>query len=300
MSEHDNRKEPCRNVLRKREGRGARLARSEEGAYPEVCNRRATPPVGMDRPSQRAGYFETATTFKEIVRAFMAEVDRPTLLLLLVAATMPVVYVYQGVPQFYIAHLADPQNPMTPLYAQYWRFGAVFVLFFAVPAFLWLLLARRPLADLGLRLGDWRLGLKAVGLALAVVVPVLWFNAAAPDMQAEYPLAKEATQGGMGRFVIYELLYVLYYWGWEFLFRGALQLGLLRKLGLAGSCMTQLLPSVLLHIGKPLGETGGAVVVAPIFGALAVRTRSFLYVFLFHYAIGVVNDVFCAMRQGLL
>ena len=238
-------------------------------------------------------------SFKEVARAALAEVDRPTLLLLALAACMPVVYVYQGVPQFYTTHLADTQDAMAPVYAQYWRFCAVFVLFFIIPAAAYRLLARRPLAELGLRLGDHRTGLKVVAAALVVVVPVLWINAAAPEMQAEYPLAKEAT-GDLRRFVIYELLYVLYYWGWEFLFRGALQLGLLRKMGLAGSCMVQLLPSVLLHIGKPLGETWGAVVAAPIFGALAVRTRSFLYVFLFHYTIGVVNDLFCAMRQGLL
>ena len=239
------------------------------------------------------------SSFRSVARAFWAEVDRPTLLLLVLAAALPVVYVYQGVPQFYVAHLADPADPMAPVFAQYWRFGAVFALFFMIPAAAWRLLARRPLTELGLRLGDHRAGLKLVGVSLAVVVPVLWINATAPDMQAEYPLAKEATHSAR-LFVIYELVYVLYYWGWEFLFRGALQLGLRRKMGLAGSCMVQLLPSVLLHIGKPVGETWGAVVAAPIFGAVAVRTRSFLYVFLFHYTIGVVNDVFCAMRQGLL
>lgn len=238
-------------------------------------------------------------SFRSVARAFWAEVDRPTLLLLVLAATLPVVYVYQGVPQFYNAHLADTSDPMAPVFAQYWRFGMVFALFFVFPAVAYRLLARRPLAELGLCLGDYRVGLTVVAAALAVVVPVLWINAAAPDMQAEYPLAKEAT-GSVRLFVVYELIYVLYYWGWEFLFRGALQLGLRPKMGLAGSCMVQLLPSVLLHIGKPVGETWGAVVAAPIFGAVALRTRSFLYVFLFHYTIGVVNDVFCAMRQGLL
>jgi len=55
-------KEPSSNRMRMREGRGARLARSEEGAYPKVRNRRVTPPGGMDRPSERAEYCGTATT----------------------------------------------------------------------------------------------------------------------------------------------------------------------------------------------------------------------------------------------
>ena len=240
-------------------------------------------------------------SYREIVRRAAGELDRPTLLLLVMAACLPVLYVYQGVPAFYIAHLADAAAPpaRTAVYAQYWRFGAVFVRFFVVPALVWRLGARRPLAELGLRLGDVRAGLMVVGVALGVVVPLLWVNAGMPEMQAEYPLAREAT-AELSTLVLYELVYVLYYWGWEFLFRGALQLGLRPRLGVVGSCMVQLLPSVLLHIGKPLGETWGAVVAAPIFGAVALRTRSFLYVFLFHYSIGVINDLFCAMRQGLL
>ena len=238
-------------------------------------------------------------SFAGLARALWAELDRPTALLLLLAACLPVVYVYQGVPSFYLAHLAAPGDAATPVYAQYWRFGAVFVLFFVVPAVAWRLVARRPLTELGLRAGDVGVGLKFVAVALAVAVPALWINAADPQMQAEYPLAREAF-GDTAALVTYELLYVLYYWGWEFLFRGALQLGLLRKMGLAGSCMVQLLPSVLLHIGKPLGETWGAVLAAPVLGAVAVRTRSFLYVFLFHYTIGVVNDLFCAVKLGLL
>lgn len=235
----------------------------------------------------------------EIFRSAAAEIDRPAALLLVLAACLPVIYVYQGVPSFYMAHLADKANPMAPVHAQLWRFGAVFVLFFVVPALAYSLLARRPLRDLGLRLGDWRAGLRLALPALVVVIPGLWVSAGQADFQAEYPLAKEAAQT-VPLFIIYELLYVLYYWGWEFLFRGALQLGLLERLGLVGSMMVQELPSVLLHIGKPVGETWGAVVAGPLLGAVAVRTRSFLYVFLFHYGIGVLNDVFCAMRQGLL
>jgi hypothetical protein len=37
-------------------GRGARMARREEGAYPSVRARRATKPAGMDRPRGRASY----------------------------------------------------------------------------------------------------------------------------------------------------------------------------------------------------------------------------------------------------
>lgn len=242
---------------------------------------------------------DPAETLAAIARAAWREVDRPTVVLLALAACLPVVYVYQGVPRFYLDHLADPSGPMAPVHAQYWRFGAVFVLFFVLPALAWRTIAGRPLREVGLRPGDWRAGFKIVIPALVVLAPALWISSADPAFQAEYPLARQATSS-RGLFVTYELAYALYYWGWEFLFRGALQLGLRPRLGIVGSCTAQLLPSVLLHIGKPIGETWSAVAAAPLFGAVALRTGSFLPLFILHYGIGVLNDVFCAMRQGLL
>jgi membrane protease YdiL (CAAX protease family) len=236
---------------------------------------------------------------RALTRRALAELDRPAWLLLALAACMPVVYVYQGAPAFYIQRVAPPGAAQLEVAAQLWRFGSAFVLFFVVPALSWRLVARRPLRELGLRLGDWRAGLRITGIALVVLCPLLWFSSAQADFLAEYPMARAAFDSAR-LIVIYELCYGLYYWGWEFLFRGALQLGLTPALGISGACIVQLLPSVLLHIGKPVGETWAALVAAPAFGLVAVRTRSFLPLFVLHYAIGVLNDLFCALRLGLM
>jgi len=234
-----------------------------------------------------------------ILRQAATELDRPTLVLLLSAACLPVVYVYQGSPEFYLAHLGRLDDPLAPLYAQLWRFGAVAALFFLVPALAYRLVARRPLSELGLCVGRPGAGLRTVGLLLLPLLLLLWISSADPAFLREYPMARVAAQSP-GRLVAYELAYGLYYLGWEFLFRGALQLGLRHRLGFVGACMIQLLPSVLLHIGKPVGETWGALVAAPVFGAVAVRSGSFLPLFLLHWCIGVANDLMCAARQGLL
>jgi len=235
-----------------------------------------------------------------LLREASRELERGDWVLLACAACLPVVYVYQGTPGFFLAHLAGPGDPLAELWAELWRFGAVLVLFFLVPFAAGRWIGGRPLAGLGLRVGDWRAGLRIVAAALALLVPLLWLASASPAMQQEYPLAKIAARRGPALFAAYEAAYGLYYLGWEALFRGALQLGLRPRLGLAGACMVQLLPSVLLHIGKPAAETWGAVVAAPLFGAVAVRTGSFLPLFFLHWGIGVLNDLFCALRQGLL
>ncbi len=238
-------------------------------------------------------------TFREVVRGAVKGLDRAGGLLLLCAVCMPVIYWYQGRPFFFKEHFASPGGAGIEVHAQLWRFLAAFLLFFALPALGYRLLGGKSLGDLGLRLGDWRMGLKLALIALAVTTPALWISAADPAMQRTYPLAPEAA-GDPSIFAMYEASYALYYWGWEFFFRGALQLGLTPALGFTGAMMTQWLPSVLIHFDKPLMETWGAVLVGPLFGVAAARTRSFLYIFLFHYGIGVINDIFCAMRQGLL
>ncbi len=76
--------------------------------------------------------------------------------------------------------------------------------------------------------------------------------------------------------------------------------GLRDRFGDFGAVAVQTFPSVLLHIGKPAGELWASVVAGFLFGAWALRTRSVVYVLAFHYALGVLNDVFCALRGGLL
>ena len=242
---------------------------------------------------------EPGPTFREIYRDAMAPLDRASVWLLLCAVCMPVIYWYQGRPSFYGRHLISDTAQLPVVQGQLWRFGAAFTLFFVLPFLGWRLLSGKPLARVGLCLGDWRFGLKLALIAIVVATPGLWISADDLAMQSTYPMAAEAMQ--QARLALfYELAYAFYYWGWEAFFRGALQLGLMPALGFSGAMMVQWLPSVLIHFEKPLAETWGAVVVGPLLGAAAVRTRSFLYVFLFHYAIGVINDLFCAMRQGLL
>lgn len=240
-----------------------------------------------------------SSSFKVIFKDALAPHDRASVWLMLCAVCMPVLYWYQGTPGFYQAHFSTLQAELPTIQAQLWRFCAAFLLFFLIPAVGWRLLSGKSLAHLGLCPGDWRVGLKLAAVAILVASPGLWISAASPEMQRTYPMAVEAPTT-LSLFAIYELAYGLYYWGWEFFFRGALQLGLMPALGFSGAMMVQWLPSVMIHFEKPLAETWGAVVVGPLLGAASVRTRSFLHVFLFHYAIGIINDIFCAIRQGMI
>lgn len=147
-----------------------------------------------------------------------------------------------------------------------------------------------PLRDLGLALGDWRWGLRFLGLGVVVATPVVWASSFDPAFQAEYPLVKAAGRD-LGTWVLWELTYLVYYVGWEAYFRGALLFGLRERLGVAGALSVETAISTLVHLGKPVGELVGAAPAGFLFGAAALRARSFLWPLLLHWYLGALMDV---------
>ena len=55
--------------------------------------------------------------------------------------------------------------------------------------------------------------------------------------------------------------------------------------------------STVMHIGKPEGETMAAIVAGLVFGLVAMRTRSVLYVILLHWYVGLMTDLFCIFTR---
>jgi membrane protease YdiL (CAAX protease family) len=90
---------------------------------------------------------------------------------------------------------------------------------------------------------------------------------------------------------------VLYYVAWEFYFRGYLLFSLKKDFGALSAVLIQTISSCLIHIGKPEGEILGSIPVGILFGIIALRTRSFWYVFVLHAALGVLTDLFVLIRS---
>ncbi len=234
--------------------------------------------------------------------SYLRPPDRRAGLILLTAAIVPVLYVYNGTAEFYLAQVAPllglEDHPLADVHARLYQFSAVFVLFFLAPTLLTRLVLGEGPSRFGWCVGDWRFGLKFTLIATLVALPFIYVSAGQADFQAEYPLSKQAAADPV-RFLLYEGAYLLYYVGWESLFRGTMLFGLRERYGSWGAIAFQCFPSILIHIGKPVGETWASVAAGFLLGAVALRTGSILYVLAFHYAMGILNDVFCAMRAGL-
>lgn len=150
----------------------------------------------------------------------------------------------------------------------------------------------RP-ADFGFALGDWKTGLKITLPIVILVFPAMLLTGSKESaICGAYPLSTLAA-GGVGAFIAWEACYLVYYVAWEGLFRGVMQLGLQQRLGVVQMMLLQTALSTLLHAGGPELETLGALVAGPLFGYLALRTNSILYVLLIHWALGIATDLSC-------
>ncbi|HEX5324230.1 MAG TPA: CPBP family intramembrane glutamic endopeptidase [Capsulimonadaceae bacterium] len=205
------------------------------------------------------------------------------------------------------------ENPYLGNFETYRLVNCGLLLF--VPLCLILLFLRQSPAHFGVARGDRRQGLKWAGIAWLAMLPLLIFTATRPDFQTYYGESLSQALGYGARYayspylrphvapaglLYYEMGTGFYLFCWEFFFRGFLLFGLARArfIGPIGAIVLQAIPFTLLHwslvpaASKPPLEIASAFFGALALGALAWRTRSFVYGFLVHWAVSITLDLF--------
>ncbi|HMT52579.1 MAG TPA: CPBP family intramembrane metalloprotease [Saprospiraceae bacterium] len=185
------------------------------------------------------------------------------------------------------------QNELGNIISYELQFVGFFILMFVLPMLHILLLWEKPLSEFGFGLGDTRYGVKFLVLSLLfLVVPFAFCGSFDPNVTSEYPLAKALIQH-KNQLPVYHLFYtVFYYIAWEFYFRGYLLFGLKERYGVMEAILIQTISSCLIHIDKPFAEIILSIPVGIFLGFVALRSRSFWYVFLVHASLGVLTDIF--------
>lgn len=226
--------------------------------------------------------------------------DRDGAIALLATAVLSVLSFYYGSKRFFRKEFFDHVGHLEwySLYEHAFWFLSEFILSFVLPVLFILLIHRKPLKAFGLGLGDWKFGLRATGLFLLVMLPLVIVVSGMPEFQRVYPHA-QIVKSDWGLFIVYELLFILYFIGWEFIWRGYLLFGLEKATGRTLAVLIQMIPFVLLHNGKPVIETFGAILGAVALGILAFRTRSFWYCALTHWGVMLFIDLSCTLRERL-
>lgn len=235
------------------------------------------------------------------LKTYLREIWSRESIIAITALIFMTLYVYHGIPNFFYSFIAPVfgelmLDPFTDFISRVYQCLFVFVSFFLLPALIVKLKFKENLSDYGFQRGDSSSGIKFLLVAVPVVLPFIYLSSFQSDFQMEYPLpllARESTK----YLLLWECVYLFYYIGWEFLFRGYLLFGLEKKIGAYWAILFQTLPSTIIHIGKPEGETLSAIVAGVVFGAVALRTRSVFYPLILHYIVGISMDVFSVMNS---
>ena len=127
------------------------------------------------------------------------------------------------------------------------------------------------------------------GLLFGLVLPAVLYASTTHAFRQTYPFYRLANRSYVD-LVMWEALYAMQFLSLEFFFRGFILHGLRRALG-ANALFVMIVPYCMIHYGKPLPETLGAIGAGLILGTLAMRTRSIWGGVVIHVGVATTMDV---------
>ena len=156
---------------------------------------------------------------------------------------------------------------------------SAFIYYAVFPVLVIFIVLRKNPLDFGLRLGSpriWGFYVMVICLAAAAILYASSFNS---SLQSYYRMDDF-------KLLSYFLINCASLSASEFLYRGFLLFGLKEKFK-EGSILLQMIPFVLLHLGKPELETVSTIFTGILFGYVAYRGKSFWPAFIIHLFINV-------------
>jgi membrane protease YdiL (CAAX protease family) len=127
-----------------------------------------------------------------------------------------------------------------------------------------------------------------VGLFL-IVLPTVIIAARYESFYTTYPFYKWSNRSAFDLWA-WQALYALQFVSLEFFFRGFMLKALAPRLGSA-AIFVMVVPYCMIHFGKPMMETIGAIIAGVALGTLALRTRSIWGGVLIHCAVALTMDL---------
>ena len=229
------------------------------------------------------------------LRHAATSLDGQTTFVLAVAALLVVLQFVIGDRTLFSRHLASFVPTAWHGLARWgWWFGMQGLLGFVVPAIALRAFFADDLGEMGLGLGEWRFATVVAALYLPAVAVGTWVLSDGAAFQEQYPHHTPATRD-WSVFLVYEALFLFYWVGWEYLWRGFVLFGTAPTFGVH-AIFVQALPFAVLHVSKPWPEALLSIVGGIALGALVWRCRSFWIAVPIHAAQMMLLDLWCTLR----
>jgi len=225
------------------------------------------------------------------LRKALRSLDVQTTVVLTVSALLLIVTFTFGSRFFFIEHVAPNGSP---LQAWGWWFLIQGITGFVIPLVILVIGFGHSLSKVGVGLGDWKLGLTVVILYVPVVIIGTWIFSDDRAFQLQYPHFRAAVDS-WPVFMMYHGLFLIYWVGWEYLWRGFLLFGTYHSFGIHAIFVSSL-PYALLHVDKPTSELLLSLVGGIVLGAVVWRCRSFWVAVPIHAVQMMALDFWCSLR----
>ncbi len=155
----------------------------------------------------------------------------------------------------------------------------------------------------GQRIRDYHLSPKGffrhlvIYLGLFVLVlPAVLIASRTQQFRETYPFYRMSNHSYQD-LIAWELIYAAQFTALEFFFRGFMLQGLRKALG-GNAVFVMIVPYCMIHYGKPMAETFGAIIAGLVLGSLAMRTRSIWGGVLIHVTVGITMDMLALARMS--
>jgi membrane protease YdiL (CAAX protease family) len=197
---------------------------------------------------------------------------------------------YVGERGFFVRHFPDlAGGEYGELIRHAWWAGWRFLGYVVIPIAVILAMPGERVRDYYLGFSGFRSKLRVYLLLFLLILPVVIGASRFPEFQQIYPFYKWANRSAAD-FWAWEALYGLQFLSLEFFFRGFMLKALAPRFG-SGAIFVMVVPYCLIHFGKAMPETLGAIVAGLVLGTLAMRTRSIWGGVLLHVSVAVTMDL---------
>ena len=170
----------------------------------------------------------------------------------------------------------------------YWLIGCY--LFYLILPMCYLMLSNSKLSEVGWKHTVPKKHLSIYIIFAFIIVPVIIIAATTEKFQNTYPFFKfNPFIHSWQQFAIWETGYMFQFVAVEFFFRGFLLFSLARFIG-PYAVYVSVIPYCMIHFGKPLPETIGAIIAGIVLGKMALASKSILPGILIHCLVGCLMD----------
>ena len=215
---------------------------------------------------------------------------RPLVVLVTVCVSLTL-QEYVGDRDFFRQHFTDlAYGHYGDLMRHAWWAGWRFAGYVLIPVLVIFLMPGERLRDYFFSVAGLRSKLLVYLALFALIFPVvLAAPRVFPNFYLTYPFYKWANRSPTD-FWLWEALYALQFLSLEFFFRGFMLKALRPRFG-SGAIFVMVVPYCMIHYGKPMPETLGAIIAGLVLGTLAMRTRSIWGGVILHVAVALTMDL---------